>query len=125
MATHENRPELSGTSAVPRLVLPEKLIPKTQTAPLVGAGIAIFSDWKIFTGNGTMILDYQNNDMNVNCNVMVSASEMTPNDSPFIGDAGMWVGNVAPYNNGCKVMIAIPFTVSIRFQLMFLWAKPV
>ena len=127
MAYQGSLPGLAGTSASSQLIVPEEklFVPKKKPAlsQQTRAAASVFTDWHIYSGNGIFNINYENVSMSVNSNVMVSISEMTTDDSPFIGLAPMSIANVAPYNHGTWVKVNIGWDKALRFQLMFVWAE--
>ena len=118
--------ELINTSAANQLIVPEEniLAPKKRPASLQKRldPAPVFTTWFIFSGNGIFNIKFEHDQMSVQSNVMVSISEMSTNDSPFIGLAPMSIANVAPFNNGVWVKVNIGWDKPLRFQLMFVWA---
>ena len=118
--------ELGGSSAVGQLIVPDaknrvpKKQPKLSPQPLAAS---VFTAWHIYSGNGIFNIKFEDPNMNVNSNVMVSIGEMSTDDVPFIGLAPMSVANVAPFDNGTWVKVNIGWDTPLRFQLMFLWGN--
>jgi hypothetical protein len=124
--TYQEGPVLAESSATGQLVVPDEKVwvPKQKpTLRLQPFEAAFFSAWHVYSGNGVFNIKYEDGSMNVNSNVVVSISEMTTNDTPFIGNAPMSVANVAPFNNGTWVKVNIGWDKPLRFQLMFVWGN--
>jgi hypothetical protein len=123
MTYQTKQPALAGTSAGGQIIVPDEKLLVAKTRKIVRAATTIFTDWHVFSGNGIFNVKYENPEMGVDSNVMVSISEMTTNDSPFIGNAAMSIANVAPFNHGAWVKVNIAWDRPLRFQLMFLWSN--
>jgi hypothetical protein len=119
----ESNSRLAGTSAANRVVVPEQNIWKPKKKVALTHGATFFTAWHVYSGNGIFNVRFDNPNMNTQSNVMVSISEMTADDIPFIGDAPMSVANVAPFDNGAWVKVNIGWDQSLRFQLMFVWGQ--
>jgi hypothetical protein len=119
------QPQFDGTSAAPKTIVPDPtlLVPKKKKGGELIA-LNVFTDWEVYTGHGVFNVLYQNPNMNINSNVMISMCEMTSDDAPFHGDCLMTALAVAPFNNGCWTRVVVPWDSALRFQVMFLWANP-
>jgi hypothetical protein len=114
---------LAGTSAAHRVVVPEQKIWKPKKKAALTHGATFFTAWHVYSGKGLLDCRFDHPDMSAQSNVMVSISEMTADDVPFIGNASMSVANVAPFDHGVWVRVNVAWDEALRFQLMFVWGQ--
>jgi hypothetical protein len=55
----------------------------------------------------------------LNSNILVAATQLDGTGSPFIGDASIQILNIAPADNGVKVLVNVQWNSPIEIRLAF------